>query len=94
MERSDGYGDDNKAEVDFDEDVREYIHRIRHCSNRSQAITLRTDALQFIDQWRLQHLEELDQHVRLAGQLILNAFDGYQSRSFDYYFQYLIENFR
>ncbi len=64
----------------FDEDIQKYIDRILHSSNRLQAIHLRTNALKFIDQWRLQRLEQLDQHVRMSGKLILNAFDEYQSR--------------
>jgi hypothetical protein len=76
MEVSDRY---DKTENDFDEDVHNYIHRISQCSNRLQAINLRTNALQFIDQWRSQRLEQIDERVRSAGQLILNAFDGYQS---------------
>ena len=70
----------NRTDDDFHEDIQEYIHRIQNCLNRSQAIILRTDAFQFIDQWRLQQLEQLDQSVRLAGQSILNAYDGYKSR--------------
>jgi len=50
--------------------------------------------LKFIDQWRLQRLEQLDQHVRSAGQLILNAFDGYQSILFYDNFKYLFDYFR
>jgi hypothetical protein len=79
MESLDGYNN-NKTDDDFHEDIQEYIHRIQNCSNRSQAIILRTDAFQFIDQWRLQQLEQLDQHVRLAGQSIFDAYDGYKSR--------------
>ncbi len=78
MEKSEGYEKKNMEE-NFDEDIQEYIYQIFHSVNRSQAIHLRTNALEFIDQWRLKHLEQLDQHVRSAGQLILNAFDGYQS---------------
>ncbi|CAF2386570.1 unnamed protein product [Rotaria sp. Silwood2] len=80
METSDRFDNNDKTKDNFDENIHEYIHRIYHCSNRSQAIILRTSALKFIDQWRLQHLEQLDQHVRTAGQLILNAFDEYQSK--------------
>jgi hypothetical protein len=78
MEKLEGY-ENNKNEENFDEDIQEYVYRISHSSNRLQAINLRTSALKFIDQWRLKHLEELDRHVRSAGQLILNAFDEYQS---------------
>jgi hypothetical protein len=73
MNKSEGY------EENFDDDIQEYIYQIYHSSNRSQAIKLRTNALEFIDQWRLKRLEQLDQHVRSAGQLILNTFDEYQS---------------
>jgi hypothetical protein len=76
MEKSEGIEDK------FDEDIHEYVYHIYHSSNRSQAINLRTNALEFIDQWRLKHLEQLDQRVRSAGQLILNTFDEYQSSLF------------
>lgn len=76
MEVSDRY---DKSENDFYEDIHEYIHRIYHCSNRLQAVNVRTNALKFIDQWRLQRSEEIDEHVRSAGQLVLNAFDECQS---------------
>ncbi|CAF0815358.1 unnamed protein product [Rotaria sordida] len=80
METSDRFDNNDKIKDNFDEDIHKYIHRIYHCSNRSQAIILRTNALKFIDQWRLQHVKQLDQRVRTAGQLILNAFDEYQSK--------------
>ncbi|CAF4617677.1 unnamed protein product, partial [Rotaria socialis] len=75
METSDNFDTD-----DFDQDIYNYIHRIHHCSNQSEAINLRLNALKFIDQWRLQFLEKLEHRVRTAEQLILNAFDEYQSR--------------
>lgn len=67
---------------DFDEAIREYIHRIYHCSSRSEAIIVRSNALKFIDQWRLQHLDQLDQRIRTAGHSVLNAYDQFQSRVF------------
>lgn len=78
MDKSEGY-EKNKIEENFDDNIQEYIYQIYHSSNRTQAIKLRTNALEFIDQWRLKHLEQLDQHVRSADQLILNTFDEYQS---------------
>ncbi|CAF3528782.1 unnamed protein product [Adineta steineri] len=80
MEVPDRFDESNRFDNDFDENIQEYIHRIHHCSNRSQAINLRTNALKFIDQWRLQRLEQLDEQARSSGQLILNAFDKYQSK--------------
>lgn len=65
--------------IRFDEDIRRYMEEILHSRNRSEAIFFRSNALQFLDQWRLQRIEQLDQRVRTAGQLILNAFDQYQS---------------
>lgn len=67
----------------FDEDIRRYMEEILQSRNRSEAIYFRSNALQFLDQWRLQRLEQLDQRVRTAGQLILNAFDQSQS-TFDH----------
>jgi hypothetical protein len=76
MEKS----EDNKFEDDFDENIQKYIEQIPRSANRSQAIQLRTNALKFIDQWRLERFQQVDQRVRTAGKLILNAFDEYQSR--------------
>lgn len=73
MEKSEGY------EKNFEDDIEKYIYHIYHSSNRTQAINLRTNALEFIDQWRLKRLEQLEEQVKSAGQLILNAFDEYQS---------------
>jgi hypothetical protein len=94
MEVSDRYDSNDKTENDFDEDIHNYIHRIYQCSNRLQAITLRTNALQFIDQWRSQRLEQIDDRVRSAGRLILKAFDGYESILFYDNFKYLFDYFR
>ncbi len=80
MEKSDDEERINKFEDDFDEDIQKYIEQISHSANRLQAIQLRTNALKFIDQWRLQRLQQLDQRVRTVGKLILNAFDEYRSR--------------
>ena len=66
---------------DFQEELREYIYRISRCSTRSQAVVLRTNALRLVDQWRAQRLEQLDQHVRLAGQWILQAYDQRPGKS-------------
>jgi hypothetical protein len=85
MDRYDN-NNNNQIEDDFDEEIHEYIYRIYHCSNRSQAVSLRTNAFQFIDQWRLKRLEQLDQRIRSAGQLVLNAFDEHQSISMNYFF--------
>ena len=63
---------------DFDDELREYIYRLSRCSNRSQALVLRMDALRLVDQWRAQRLEQLDQRVRLAGQWIRQAYDPRQ----------------
>lgn len=78
MNKTEGY-EKNIIEENFDDDIQEYIYQIYHSSNRIQAINLRTNALEFIDQWRLKCLEQLEDHVKSAGQLILNAFDEYQS---------------
>ncbi|UJR36245.1 hypothetical protein I4U23_028977 [Adineta vaga] len=80
MELSDRYNTNDRSEDDFDENIQEFIFCIDHCSNRSQAVRLRTHALTYIDQWRLQRLEQLDERVRTAGHLILNAFDDSLSR--------------
>ncbi|CAF1470856.1 unnamed protein product, partial [Adineta ricciae] len=80
MELADRYDDNDTSDSDFAEDIDEYILRIYRCSNRSQAIKLRTQALRYIDQWRIQQLELLDECVRQAGQAVLNAFDDSQDR--------------
>jgi hypothetical protein len=80
MERSD-YDDSSHENRDyFDDNIDEYIHRFLHCTQRTQAIHLRTNALKYIDRWRREQLEQLDQRVRLAGQSVLNAFDNYQGK--------------
>ena len=66
----------------FEDDIQKYIEQILCSNNRTQAIQLRTNALKFIDQWRLERFQQVDQRVRTAGKLILNAFDEYQSRIF------------
>lgn len=78
MERSDREDDYQHMEEEFDERIQDYADRIFCSGRRSQAIQLRTNALKFIDQWRRERLEQLDQHIRFAGQRILNAFDQYQ----------------
>lgn len=69
---------DETTERDLEEDIYEYIHRLYRCSSRSQAISVRTHALGYIDRWRAQRLQELDARVRTVGQLILDAFDECQ----------------
>lgn len=81
----DKFEEDEEEEMNcrdrFDEDIHKYIEEILHSRNRSEAIFFRSNALQFLDQWRFQRIEHLDHRVRTAGQLILNAFDQYQSMS-------------
>lgn len=83
MKSSEYFDDKDEIHDDFDQNIHECMHHINNCSNRTQAIFLRTNALKYIDQWRLQRLEQLDQRVRRAGQLVLNAFDDYQSILFN-----------
>jgi hypothetical protein len=82
MDVASGDDSDEITEREFEEDIHEYVHRLYRCSNRSQAISVRTHALKYIDQWRLQRLEDLDARVRTAGQSILNAFDECPGRTF------------
>ena len=81
MDKSEDEERTEKFEDDFDQGIRKYSEQISRSANRYQAVQLRTNALKFIDQWRLEHLQRLDQCVRTAGNSVLNAFDEYQSRS-------------
>lgn len=63
-----------KRSIDH-EDFHDFLERLRQCRNRSEAVRIRSEALKFIDLYRRDRLEDLDEQIRLMGQLVLTLFD-------------------
>lgn len=62
------------------DDLHEYLDRLRHCRTRTEAIDIRSEALKFIDRYRRERLEDLDEQIRLMGQFVLKVFDQSQGK--------------
>lgn len=71
-----------KRSIDH-EDFHDFLERLRQCRTRSEAVRIRSEALKFIDQYRRDRLEDLDEQIRLMGQLVLTLFDQCEGKNED-----------
>lgn len=63
------------TEDDLDGIVQQYSIGLIHSKSRLAAVQMRDNALNDLDEWRRERIEEIEDHVRSAGRTILRTFD-------------------